>query len=204
MENLIINMYSAKKLGIIFCLVFGSICPLQAQTVRAEASSLSIAAPFGIEIGRTTCREAASALKPTYSQSLKLESVPASAELIPDGYPGAKMLRVSCDHGGDAPVTRSSLFIYGGDELYATVVSDLTSKYKKIGAIKSVGMTGLEFQTANGNVTVSSQKTYHPALGELMIVVHYNSLDAIEKERRLKEKNSNEIRSKEKARRDAL
>jgi hypothetical protein len=197
-------MQSVKTLGIIFCLISGSMCHLQAQTVRAEATSLPIASPFGVEIGKTTCREAASALKPTYSNSLKLDSVPASAQLIPEGYPGANLFTVSCDRGGDAPVTYASLFIFGGDEQYATVVSDLASKYKKIGSIESGGMTGLEFQTANGNVIVYSQKTYQPAPREIMIEVRYNSLDAIEMERRLKEKNSNEIRSKEKARRNAL
>lgn len=197
-------MQSVKKLGIIFCLISGSMCHLQAQTVRAEASSLSIAAPFGVEIGKTTCREAASALKPTYSNSLKLDSVPASAQLIPEGYPGASMIHVTCERGGDAPVTYASLFISGRDEQYATVVSDLTSKYKKIGPIENRGTTGLEFQTANGNVVVYSQKSHLPAPMELMIEIRYNSLDAIETERRLKEKNSNEIRSKEKARRNAL
>ncbi|CAN7621544.1 hypothetical protein LJR189_004666 [Acidovorax delafieldii] len=197
-------MQSVKKLVIIFCLISGSMCHLQAQTVRAEASSLSIAAPFGVEIGKTTCREAASALKPTYSNSLKLDSVPASAQLIPEGYPGASMIHVTCERGGDAPVTYASLFISGRDEQYATVVSDLTSKYKKIGPIENRGTTGLEFQTANGNVVVYSQKSHLPAPTELMIEIRYNSLDAIETERRLKEKNSNEIRSKEKARRNAL
>lgn len=171
-----INMQSVKNLGIILCLISGSMCALQAQPVRAEASSLSIAAPFGIVIGKTTCREAARALKPTYSKSLKLESVPASAELIPEGYPGANLFLVSCDRGGDAPVTYASLPIFGGDEQYATVVSDLASKYKKIGPIESGGMAGLEFQTANGNVIVYSQKTYQPAPRELMIEVRYNSL----------------------------
>lgn len=197
-------MHSVKKFGIILCLISGSLCPLQAQTVRAEANSLSIAAPFGVEIGKTTCRQAASALKPTYSNLLKLDSTPASAQLIPEGYPGASMFYVSCDRGGDAPVTYASLPIFGGDEQYDTVVSDLASKYKKIGPIESGGMTGLEFQTSNGNVIVYSQKTYQPAPRELMIEIRYNSLDAIEIERRLKQKNNNELRAKEKARRNAL
>lgn len=198
------NMHSVKKFGIIICLISGCLRPLQAQTIQAEANSLSIAAPFGIEIGKTTCRQAASALKPTYSKSLKLDSTPASAELIPEGYPGASMFYVSCDRGGDAPVTYAYLSIFGGDEKYDTVVSDLASKYKKIGPIESGGMTGLEFQTSNGNIIVYSQKTYQPAPRELRIEIRYNSLDAIETGRKLKQKNDNEIRAKEKARRNVL
>ncbi len=197
-------MHSVKKFGILFFLISGSLCPLQAQTVRVEANSLSIAAPFGVEIGKTTCRQAANALKPTYSNLLKLDSTPASAQLIPEGYPGANMFSVSCDRGGDTPVTYASLYIFGGSEQYNTVISDLTSKYKKIGPIESGGMTGLELQTSNGNVIVYSQKTYQPAPRELMIEIRYNSFDAIEMEKRHKQKNNNEINAKEKARRNAL
>ncbi|MBV7542177.1 hypothetical protein [Acidovorax sp. sic0104] len=204
LEHLGMNIHLVKRLGIMSCLISGSLCPLQAQTVRPESSSLSSAAPFGVEIGKTTCRQAASALKPTSNKLLRLDSIPASAQLIPAGYPGASLFYVSCDGGGDAPVTYGSLSIFGGDEQYATVVSDLATKYKKNGPIESGGMNGLEFQTSNGNVIVYTQKTYQPAPRELMIEVRYNSLDAIEKDKKFKQKNINESRDKEQARRNVL
>jgi hypothetical protein len=124
-------MHPVKNFGITFFLISVGLIPLQAQTARAEANSLSIAAPFGVEIGKTTCRQAANALKITHSALLKLDSIPASAQLTPEGYPGATMFSVSCERGGNAPVTYASLFMFGGVEQYDTVVSDLASKYKK-------------------------------------------------------------------------
>lgn len=114
------------------------------------------------------------------------------------------MFSVSCERGGNAPVTYASLFMFGGVEQYDTVVSDLASKYKKIGPSERGGMSGFELQASNGNVIVYSQKTYQPAPREFMIEIRYNSLDAIGMEQRIEQKNNDEIRTKEKTRRNAL
>ena len=197
------NMHSATPFGIIFLLLSGSLCPLRAQTVQPVTNSLSIAAPFGVTIGKTTCRQAANALK-MRRDPLKLDSIPASAVVQPEGYPGAGLFSISCQLGGDTPVTYASLTIFGGSDQYDTVVSDLASKYKKIGPREDAGHSGLELQASNGNVMVYSQKTYQPAPRELLIEIRYNSLDGLEIQKRLEQKKNDAIRSKESARRNVL
>ena len=156
-------MHSVTPFGIIFFLLSGILCPLWAQTGQPLTNSLSIAAPFGVEIGKTTCRQAANALK-MRRNPLKLDSIPASAEVQPEGYPGAGLFSISCQLGGDTPVTYASLTIFGGSDQYDTVVSDLASKYKKVGPRENNGHSGFELQASNGNVMVYSQKTtvQHP------------------------------------------
>ena len=196
-------MHSVTPFGIIFFLLSGILCPLWAQTGQPLTNSLSIAAPFGVEIGKTTCRQAANALK-MRRNPLKLDSIPASAEVQPEGYPGAGLFSISCQLGGDSPVTYASLTIFGGSDQYDTVVSDLASKYKKVGPRENNGHSGFELQASNGNVMVYSQKTYSPAPREFLIQIAYRSLESLEIEKRLKQKKNDEVRSKESARRSVL
>lgn len=180
-------------------------CSLWAQTVNSENGSLSIAAPFGIEIGKTTCRQAAIVLKVKNPNHLRdLDSVPASLQLKPEGYPGVGLFSMSCQRGGNTPVTSASLTIFGSAEQYDTVISDLESKYKKEGPREIGGMAGLELQASNGNIMVYSQNTYQPAPKELLIRITYNSFFALEMYKELEKKRKDEARSKESVRRNAL
>ena len=191
-------MHSATPFRIIFFLLSSILCPLRAQTGQPVTNSLSIAAPFGVEIGKTTCRQAANALK-MRNNFLNLNTIPASAHVTPEGYPGASLFSISCRRGSDTPVDYASLTIFGGADQYDTVISDLASKYKKVGPREDAGHSGLELQASNGNVMVYSQKTYEPAPRELLIEITYTSLESLEIKKMLKQKKNDEVRSKESA-----
>lgn len=177
--------------------------PVWAQTTPAESSTLVTAAPFGVEIGKTTCRQAAAALKMT-KHLLNLDSIPASAQVKPDGYPGADVFYVSCARGADTPVSWASLSISGSAREYDAAVSDLASKYKKIGPRELGGVVGTEFRARNGNVMVYLLNSYLPKPQDLLIEVRYSSFDSLELEERLEQQKKDAARAKEKARRDVL
>lgn len=196
-------MHSATPFGIIFFLLFGIVCPLRAQTGQPLTNSPSIASPFGVEIGKTTCRQAANALK-MRNNFLNSNTIPASAHVTPEGYPGAGLFSISCRLGSDTPVDYASLTIFGGADQYDTVISDLASKYKKVGPRENNGHSGFELQASNGNVMVYSQKTYGPAPREFLIEITYTSLESLEIKKNRKQKKNDDVRSKESARRNVL
>lgn len=186
---------------------------LWAQNIHQTDKTLAKATPFGVEIGKTTCRQAATLLKVTEPDpDLKLNSAPASVSKRGlEGLLGS-LFKVDCQEGADAPVTEAEFVFLGKVDDYKTLASDLMEKYKPSGnrVIELGGVKGaLEFQARNGNVILfPSQKTYQPAPMEILLNLHYYALGGLDAVRNLEQQRKNESQTTEqaakKARQDRL
>lgn len=175
------------------------VCP----STFAQDIEDSVAAPFGIEIGRTTCSQAVATHK-MHNHMLNMDSVPASAQVNPEGYPGDAILYIQCALGGESVVSYVSVTIFGGAGASAQVISDLSSKYARIGSRSLGGGAGLELRASNGNIMVYSKKINEGWPSEELVEVRYFSPAEFAKEKMLEERRVEDIRAEEERRRNIL
>ena len=145
-------------------------------SMSSSASELDLVNPFGIEIGKTTCREAEKILNdPDGVYELNLNKIPASlSKKNPDGYkPGH--FSVTCKDGADFPVTSAELGFAGTHEKARLTSEDVFKKYKliKIKSSNKVKRT-LELEGKNGVIVVSPPQTVYGAEGlDVLSVIRY-------------------------------
>lgn len=185
---------------LILAAVSASAC---AQSASSVPKPLIVAAPFGVELGKTTCLQAAEVLNIAESGK-SFSAVPASAQTPANGYPGGGLLYFLCMRGASTPVSMVSLTLFGASSRYETVVSDLESKYKRTSSKAQDNIYTIEFEASNGNIVASAQKTHDPAPRELLIEVRYNSRQVLEEERSIDRRKKDESRRQESIRRGLL
>jgi hypothetical protein len=201
---------------LIAVLLISGLSSLRAET-ETNKGELPVAAPLGMELGKTTCREADKTLKLSRRSWRTLSPQSATLNGVLETIPGSWSASIQADcQGTDAPITRVTIMMKGNPADYESLVADLSAKYKSLGPMKrsyssSVPqLTSYEFQAINADMMTHAYRSFTE--DEFSYIVSYeykdNSVRKLEelrkKEAEALEKKEADARAKKKAIRSML